>query len=178
VARIVSETITAGVNFGATAWRAEFSGAEWSMRILLRGPAAYGMDAERDAARHVWSVSAAETAEWIPGEYAYQVRAYAGDEAHVVEEGRTRIIADFAALPEGHDPRSENRRALDAINAVLAKRATLDQERYRINNRELYRMSVADLLRLRAHFVRLVRAEERQVKGGRTSWLQVKFTTR
>lgn len=172
---IVPKTIAAGVNFSASAWRSEYSGAEWSLILLLRGPAVIDLHADRDGARHVWDVVGTQTAEWKPGEYAYAVRASNGSDVIDIETGRLRIRPDLAAAVEGYDGRSEYRKALDAIEAVLAKRATLDQDRYRINNRELYRTSPAELIRLRAHYVELVRREEMKAKGGRLFGRQVKF---
>lgn len=173
---IVPTNIAAGTNFSASAWRAEFSGAEWQLRILLRGPQSIDLDAGRDAARHVWDVPASETATWAPGTYAYQVRA-ANDAGDVVtiESGSRAIAPDFAAMPAGTEVRSPNRIALDAIEAVIAKRATRDQERYRIADRELYRTPIADLLALRAHYRTLVNREEAKARGRRMFGLQVKF---
>lgn len=172
---IVPKTIAAGINFSATAWRPAFSGADWSLVLLLRGPSVIDLTAEREGARHVWDVPASVTSDWKPGDYAFEVRAISGDDVVIVEEGRARIRPNLAKAGEGFDGRSENRKALDAIEAVLAKRATMDQDRYRINNRELYRTSPEDLIRLRAHYVELVRREEAKAKGQKLFGRQVKF---
>ncbi len=173
---IVPKTIAAGVNFIATAWRSEFSGADWTMVLMLRGPASIDLEADRDAARHVWGVPAATTAAWPPGVYAYQVRATNSEgDAVAVESGMRTIARDFSATPAGTDVRSPNRIALDAIEAVIAKRASLDQERYRINNRELYRTSIADLIRLRAHYVELCAREDAKARGRKLFGQQVKI---
>lgn len=164
---IVPKKISAGVNFSASMWRTEFSGATWSATIILRGPAAIDLPATRDGSRHVWDVSAATTAGWLPGAYNFAVRVTDGVDVLEAAIGHTTITPNLAAAPAGYDGRSESRVALDAINAVLAKRATLDQQRYRINNRELYRESVSELLRLRAHYVELCRTEDAQAAGGR-----------
>lgn len=164
---IVPKKISAGVNFTATLWRPEFSGATWTATIILRGPGVIDLEGTRDGARHVWDVAAAESASWTPGDYAFAVRVTDGDAVHEIESGRVRIMPNLAALSAGAETRSEARIALDAINAVLAKRATLDQERYRINNRELYRTPIAELLKLRAHYVELCRAEDAEAAGGR-----------
>jgi hypothetical protein len=72
----------------------------------------------------------------------------------------------MASVGAGFDPRSENERALDAINAVLTNKASQDQMRYRINNRELWRAPVTDLLKLKSLYTTLVR-RERARKCGR-----------
>lgn len=173
--RIIPNTITAGISFGAIAWRSACSGADWTMTLILRGPQVVDVPSERNGARHVWNVSAATTSGWLAGEYAYAVRA-ANDDGEVIEVeiGTVRVLPNLAAVTEpGFDGRSDSRKALDAIEAVIAKRATLDQERYRINNRELYRTSIEDLLKLRAHYLRLVAREEGKATG-RSSWRQVR----
>ena len=73
---------------------------------------------------------------------------------------------DIAQLAAGHDARSHVQRVLDAIEAVLEKRATLDQERYRINNRELVRTPVADLLKLRDRYRGELARMKAASKGG------------
>lgn len=161
---IVPKTIAAGVTFSTSAWRAEFTGNAWAMVLLLRGPAAIDLPAERDDSRHVWDVAAADTAEWAPGVYAYTIRATDGDVVREVCSGSVRITPNLAAASAGFDGRSESRKALDAIDAVLGKRATIDQRSYRIRSgdseRELERMSVDELLALRTHFVRVCRDEK------------------
>ena len=74
---------------------------------------------------------------------------------------------DIAQLAAGHDARSHVQRVLDAIEAVLEKRATLDQEQYRINNRELRRTPIADLLKLRDRY----RMELQRAKAARNGTL-------
>lgn len=163
---IVPPEIAAGVNFNATASRPEFSGDEWSLLLILRGAVSVDLAAERVGTCHAWDVGAAATATWPPGVYAYAVRATNGTDVREVERGQTTVTPDLAAMPEGHDPRTPNQKALDAIEAVIAKRATLDQERYRINNRELYRTPIGDLLRLRKHYRQLVREESGRARTG------------
>jgi len=171
---IIPYTITAGVNFCATAWRAQFSAAEWTLVLMLRGPAVIDLTAARDGARHVWSVGAAETAAWSPGEYSYAIRAATGRDVLEVESGRVRVLPNLALVTAGFDGRTPNRVALDNIEAVLAKRATLDQERYRINNRELYRTPIGELIRLRGHYTQQVAREEAKRKGQSLFGRQIK----
>src|SRR5690606_10716299 len=101
-----------------------------------------------------------------------------GANVYAVESGRVRITPDLAQAAAGFDGRSQNRIALDAIDAVLARRATLDQERYRINNRELYRTPIEDLIRLRSYYATLVAREEATRKGVSPFGRQVKVVMR
>jgi hypothetical protein len=67
--------------------------------------------------------------------------------------------ASFLVQASALDVRTQSEVALDAINAVLANRATMDQQNYAIGGRSLSRMQVADLLALRQHYVREIKRE-------------------
>ncbi|KAF1017679.1 MAG: hypothetical protein GAK31_00947 [Stenotrophomonas maltophilia] len=116
----------------------------------------------------MFAASAEQTRGWLPGEYVYTIRASKGADAIQLAGSRLTVLPDLVSTVAGYDARSEYRKALDAIEAVLAKRATLDQERYRINNRELYRTSISDLLKLRAFYAQKVLQE--CCAGGRMRW--------
>jgi len=148
------------------------------MTLIMRGPESLDLPADRDGARHVWNVAATVTKAWSPGDYSYSLRATDGTEVLELESGRVQIKPDLAAVEAGYDGRSDNRKALEAIEAVLAKRATLDQERYRINNRELYRTGITELIRLRNYYKRLVVREEGIGRGRDRFMKQVKVVMR
>jgi hypothetical protein len=57
------------------------------------------------------------------------------------------------------------RKTLTALEAVIEGRASLDQERYRINNRELYRTPMETLIRLRNHTVLKLLVSRRKLSG-------------
>ena len=173
---IVPKTIVAGLKFTATFTLPAY-GDGWQLLMYLRGPASIDLSSTLVGSTYTFSEAPEVTALWAPGLYAYTVRATDGFDVVEVEGGQLTIDPDLVSLPAGHDPRTENQIALDAINAILAKRATLDQQRYRINNRELYRESIKELLRLRSLYSSLVRAERRKACG-QTSWQQVKVHMR
>lgn len=162
---IIPKTIQAGVNFTATATLSAYSNG-WDVTLYLRGPSAVDLPATRDGNVFTFAAPASSTTDWKPGEYVYSIRATNGADVAEISACRVTVLADLVAVAEGHDARSEYRKALEAIEAVLAKRATMDQERYRINNRELYRTSIGDLLKLRAFYAQKV-AEECCTSGGR-----------
>jgi hypothetical protein len=86
-----------------------------------------------------------------------------------VSFGIMEVLPDLAAVSAPYDARSDNEKALEAIEAVLGKRATLDQDRYKINNRELWRTPISDLLKLRDVYRAAVR-RERARNAGRSQW--------
>lgn len=162
---IIPKTIQAGVNFTASATLPAYANG-WDVLLYLRGPSAVDLEATQDGNVFTFAATGAVTSAWKPGEYAYSIRATNGGDVVELAACRVTVLPDLVAAAEGHDARSEYRKALEAIEAVLAKRATMDQERYRINNRELYRTPIGDLLKLRAFYAQKV-AEECCTSGGR-----------
>ncbi|RKW39818.1 MAG: hypothetical protein D8H96_12015 [Lautropia sp.] len=139
---------------------------EWRLSVVLRGPSVIDLHAVPDGRNHLLYVSATITRGWLHGEYAVSVRAQRGDDIEEIDSGTVTVRPDIAQLAAGHDARSHVQRVLDAIEAVLEKRATLDQERYRINNRELVRTPVADLLKLRDRYRGELARMKAASKGG------------
>lgn len=130
-----------------------------AVEARLGGPAAgtHPMAADGD----VWRVNI-PTADLLAGEYIVQVWA-------TLEDGTVGIVSTEPltlrpALAVG-DMRSKARQALDAIEAMLAGQANEGVRRYRINNRELERYTVDELLKLRSHFAAEVQKENRRNKG-------------
>lgn len=140
---------------------------EWSALILLRGAGSMDLASTPDGVCHVWDIDASVTEDWVAGEYWYSVRVTDGDAVVEVDEGNVTVTPDFASLPAGYDGRNHNRRMLEAIEARLEGRATTDQERYRIGDRELYRIPIAELRKWHAQYRALVAADDAAAKGRR-----------
>ena len=60
---------------------------------------------------------------------------------------------------------SHNRRMYDAICAVLEKRATNDHNAYTYEGRSITRIGLTELMKLKAHYKRLLQAEARRKNG-------------
>jgi len=171
---MIPNKIAAGLNFRADAKLPAYADG-WDVLLYLRGPSAVDLEAVKEGADvFVFAAAGATTAGWAPGLYRYTMRATNGGDVVEVCAGTVTVEPDLASLPAGSDVRSDYRKALDAIEAVLAKRATLDQERYRINNRELYRTPIGDLMKLRAHYRQLVSEE----CGGRGRFREIRVGMR
>lgn len=158
---IFTSTASAGLTFDRTATLTAYPAPAWLVTAVLRGPGSINLTAQPEGTTHRFRVAASATAQWLPGAYWYSIRATDGTDVVEVESGEINIKPNLAAMSAGHDGRDHVQRVLDAIEAVLEKRATLDQERYRINNRELYRTPIADLLKLRDRY----KAELRSMKA-------------
>jgi len=156
---------TAGLDFQASVFLRDYPSNAWTMKLVLRGPASIDMTAVADGLGFLFSVPASATEAWAAGVYWYSLRASQTASVVEIDRGQMNVIADLAAVTGTYDGRTQNEIALDAIDAVIGKRATVDQQRYKINERELWRMSIADLMKLRAYLSTQVRRERARLKG-------------
>lgn len=157
----IPDQISAGLTFNALLTLTAYPAPAWAVTFMLRGPAVIDLPATAEGSQHRLYADAATTAAWLPGAYRYVLRATDGTTTTDIDAGQTTILPDFATLPPGEQVGlTPAQIALAAIDAVLANRATLDQERYRINNRELYRTPIAELLKLRAFYAEQVKREQ------------------
>lgn len=169
--------ITAGVTFHAVATLAAFPAPDWVVSVAIRGPQVIDLVGVADGVQHVFSKIAEDTASWKPGTYWYEVRATAGEEVCQVETGNIEIAPNLAAITETYDNRSHVEKTLEALQAQIEGRATRDQKKYKIGDREIERTELADLVRLRNQYklelARINRAARGQSLLGRT--VQVVF---
>lgn len=160
---ILPDKIGAGLTFDRLVTLTAYPAADWSLAVSLRGVASIDLTGAAEGTQHRLHATAAETGAWAPGSYWYTARVTRGAEVVEVESGKLEVTPDLASAADGFDGQSHAEKTLAAIEAVIERRASLDQERYRINNRELYRTPIADLLKLRS----LYRAEVRQEQAAR-----------
>lgn len=160
------QKITAGLTLDARIAASGYPATLWTAQLLLRGPKSIDVPVAIDGDSVVIRANAGVTATWPAGDYWYSLRATSGADAVELASGQITILPDLAAATDGYDGKTHARRTLDAIEAVIEKRASMDQERYRINNRELYRTPIADLLKLRDLY-RLEVAREDQAQRGK-----------
>lgn len=151
----------------------QYPAPDWVLTAHLRGPAVINLTAAPDGAGHKFTADATTTAGWVPGVYSYALRATNGADVRQLEANTLEVLEDLVAVAAPGDSRGHAQRVLDAIEAVIEKRATRDQERYTIEGqngrRELWRTPIADLLKLRDVY----RAEVRREKAaacGKSLW--------
>lgn len=163
---IIPAKISAGITFDKLAALSAYPAPAWALRVILRGPSVINVTATAESAAHRVTISATDTAAWAAGRYMYAVRmTHTDGTVRDVESGQVEVLPDLAAIDAPTDPRSANRRTLEAIIATIEKRASKDQERYKINERELWRTPIADLLKLRGYYAALCRAEDARARG-------------
>jgi hypothetical protein len=166
VGSIIPNSITAGTTFKRTVTLTAFPAPDWQLSVVLRGPIAINLTAVADGAAHYFDIPATVTATWPPGAYWFSIRAAQGADLVEVEAGQVEVKPDLAGMSAGYDGRDHLRRVLEAIEAVIEKRATIDQDRYTINNRELWRTPIPELMALRDRYRSELRRAE-ALKSGR-----------
>jgi hypothetical protein len=78
---------------------------------------------------------------------------------------RLRVLPSASSIAPGTDVRSNAAKAVANIEAMLSGTASLEARRYRINNRELERYTVGELLQLLSFWRRELWAEDRRAAG-------------
>ena len=101
---------------------------------------------------HELTVTAADSANFLPGTYFYQGSVSKGGERYTVDSGHSEVFANFANQTSGYDARDHVRKVLDAIEATLESRATSSQLSRKVGDRELRYIPIADLLVIRNEY--------------------------
>lgn len=127
-------------------------------------------DASADGPDYVIQIGPSITSVWEPGNYSWFAYVQKTGERYQVEEGAIEITPDYATA-ETLDNRSHARKTLEAIEAVIEKRATQDQMAYTIGTRQLQRMPIKDLISFRNQYRAEVYGEEQKeaAEAGRGS---------
>lgn len=127
----------------------------------LEGP----ISSTADGDDHQVTVEEGVTALWGIGDYTYVgYFEHSGGDRWTAHRGRFEVGID-PATTNSVDLRTHAQIALDAIEAVLESRATLDQQKYQIGGRSLDRMLAEDLLDFRDYYRNEVARELRKSTG-------------
>jgi len=114
--------------------------------------------ADQGGGEWLFDIKPSTTESWQSGKFTWYEIATKGPDRFTLASGNTEIKPDPTAA---HDTRSYAQKMLDAVEALLQKKATKDQQNYAINGRSLTRYSVEDLIALRDKFKAEV-AQEKQ----------------
>lgn len=152
MACLIADRFVAGTTFSHRLTLTANPAPDWGLTLIMRGPAAIDIIAMPDGRQHHLLAPADLTATWAPGVYWWAARAVRGIDVVQVAEGQITITPDIAQAGADFDGRSHAARVLASIEAVIEGRATTDQQKYTINNRELWRTPIADLLLLRDRY--------------------------
>jgi hypothetical protein len=148
-------TITAGETFNVTV------SADPAASVLVQFA---GMQSPNVAATGTAGTftASANTSGWIPGHYIWEAWATVAAHRALVGTGDLLIRESAATLAPGAEVRTQARIAVAHIQAMLAGGATLEAKRYKINNRELERHSIPELLQLLSFWRRELSRESRR----------------
>lgn len=166
--------ITAGDRIEWQKTLADYPAGTWTLKYYFRNAdGKIDITAGASGTDHLVDVAAATSKGWEAGKYDGQGIVSSGTDRFTVWTGRIEVLPNFE-LAGSYDGRSHARKTLEAIEAVIENRATLDQQEYTIGNRNLKRTPLEDLIKLRETYRGLVRAEEQgqaaangQGSGGR-----------
>lgn len=118
-----------------------------------------------------WSI-AASTSAWTAGVYRWQAWATLDDASvKVIREGGLDLDAPLGL----GDVRLPARKMVEMIEAMMAGNAGEGVRRYKINNRELERYSVGELLQLLSYWKEQAKREGRSPASGLGPRISVRF---
>ncbi len=124
-------------------------------------------------------VGSSTTASYSVGDYIWEayITRSSDSERIMVDSGRTEITENLANT--NADIRSHAKKVLDAIEAVIEGRATIDQSSFSIAGRSLSRMSVDELMtfrdRYKAEYLKEIKLARIRNKQGSGNTIKVKF---
>ncbi len=111
------------------------------------------------------TITAQTTLAWSPDAGIFSWQAYvtkgsgAAEERHYLDSGNFEIVRAFSTLQSGEDSRSHVKRTLDALEAVIERRASADQQAYTIGGRSLSRIPIEQLIVFRDKYLAYYKQE-------------------
>lgn len=138
--------------------------APWTLKYRFKNAqGGFEITASASGDDHGVTVAATTSAGYRAGHYDWMAWVEGGSsEKYTVDTGTFEVLENFrsgTSADQPYDGRSHARIVLDAIEAVIQNRATLDQEAYEIAGRSLKRTPLADLLKMRQHYKAEVASE-------------------
>lgn len=94
----------------------------------------------------LFRIAPSESITWPPGRHGWQRTATDSTDTYTIASGVTEVLPGFAAQVAGGDPRSYWERVIDAIEATMEGRATVDMNQYAFNGRSLTKMTISELM--------------------------------
>jgi len=159
----MQDTLVAGETLNFLAITTDYpASAGWVVTLYLNpraGGTATSVTGTASGDDHLLQVSAATTAGWAPGAWAWETWAAKGSERYRLEAGQLQVQAGLIGAAAGLDTRSQAQRALDDAEAALAA-WTPTTKRYRINGREMEFNAPADIIAVINHWRTAVKREQ------------------
>lgn len=149
--------------------------------ILYSSTAKTTLTATASGSSHLILVPTTTSDDIAPGRCDWIASVTNGSERYQVASGAVEVLVNIAAIVSGgYDGRSQARQILDALDALMASRATddqLDLIRTQLGDRAVQRDPVA-LLKWRQHYAAIVANEDRAMARarGESGFVQMRFT--
>lgn len=138
----------------------------------------YSISTTGNGNEYTVSESATVTRNYAGGEYGWELYLINGTDRWLVDSGELTVIAYTAGVA---DLRSQVKRTLDAIDAMIEGRASKDVQEYTIQtgsgSRSLKHFSAPELIQLRSHYAALYRNEQAKL-GRNKSIIKPRFCNR
>lgn len=146
----------------------DYPAGDWTLNYYIRGAVTLDITATASGTDHLATISATDSDTLTAGSYWWQAVATKDSDRKTVGQGQFVVLPNVEDQVAGYDGRTHVKKTLDALEAVIEKRASLDQQSYSINNRSLSRMSVDELLKWRDKYRALYRSElkDEKIKNG------------
>jgi enamine deaminase RidA (YjgF/YER057c/UK114 family) len=155
-------TFVAGDSLSWTKYLADYIPSDgWSLTYSFRGNGStLNITSTTSGTSHLLALTTTQTGKLIPGKYSVSGYAVSGSQRVTIFSGQIEVTANLQTASASFDPRSQNRRTLDNINAVLEGRASSTVLDSTVEGTNLRRIPHADLLQLQAIYQVKVRNEE------------------
>lgn len=152
-------------------WRREdlddYPAGTWTLTYRFKNAAGgFEVVASADGVDFAVTVTAATTASYTAGTYTWAAQVVNGTTKKTVDTGTLKVLPNLFAgsASTASDQRTHAKKVLDAIEAVIEGRASLDQEEFQIGGRMLKRTKLSDLLMLRSRYAAEVAREQASEK--------------
>lgn len=171
----VPAELTAGDLWQWTRDLEDYPAGTWTLTYyFLNGEEKFSAAGTADGTTHSFSIAAATSADYKPGNYKYFGRVVNGSASYTVEEGWIEVLRNPAAAGN-FDARSWARRTLDAIEATLEGKASSDQLAMSINGRSISKIPPRELMDWRDRLRAEVREEDQADNAGLGRNIRVRF---
>ena len=148
----------------------DYPASEWALTYYFRGGSTgINVAAAADGDDFLVTITAAANT-LAAGVWDYQAFLTKGSEKYLAASGKVTVKASLTGNEATtFDGRSQAKKILEALDAMIEGTASVNQKRYQINNRELERYSLTELIALRTHYANLVAREQQaeRLKDGK-----------
>ena len=156
--------ILAGATVQWTKSLSDFPAATWTLAYTFVGSVVkLNLTATVSGSLHLLTITQVQSATMNLGAttlpYFWQSYASSGTERYKVGEGNIDVLADLADASVGYDGRSYVKKTLDALDAIILGKASKDQKMALVGDRQIQRMSPAELLQWRSFYQAEYKAE-------------------